>query len=128
MSTYSCCARSGLSRSPCSTRRSWTPASSSPARTTAWRACALLYHSIGAIGGSITAGSNYAVRSGATHLYHHKLLAALDAIHPVRNGHSLSNGGVPGTGPTYMEHCVHDHMPRRTDLLLVEYATLRDTS
>ena len=80
--------------------------------------------SIAAVGGSITAGSSYtASTGGASFLYHRKVVQALDALHPpavARHGHY--NGGVPGTGPTYMEHCVHDHLPPGVDLVLLEYA------
>ena len=84
--------------------------------------------SVSAVGGSITAGSSYAAGSGsgATFLYHRKLLMALDARFPVATGHGHMNGGVPGTGPTYMEHCVHDHLPPDVDLVLLEYAVNTD--
>ena len=79
------------------------------------------------IGGSITAGSNYGARShGAAHLYPSKLLKALNHLYPVSGGHVLHNGGVPGTGPTYMEHCVHDHLPKQADVVVVEYAVNTD--
>jgi hypothetical protein len=84
--------------------------------------------SVAAVGGSITAGSSYAAGSGsgATFLYHRKVLMALDARFPVEAGHGYLNGGVPGTGPTYMEHCVHDHLPSDVDLVLLEYAVNTD--
>ena len=80
--------------------------------------------SVSAVGGSITAGSSFAAGSGngATFLYHRKVLMALDARFPVTTGHGHMNGGVPGTGPTYMEHCVHDHLPKAPGLILLEYA------
>ena len=79
--------------------------------------------SVVAVGGSITAGSSYtAMTGGATFLYHHKFVKALDTRYPVTGGHGHHNGGVPGTGPTYMEHCVHDHLPPDVDLVLLEYA------
>ena len=57
-----------------------------------------------AVGGSITAGSSYTVSTGgAAFLYHRKIVQALDAKYPVSGGHGHHNGGVPGTGPTYME-------------------------
>ena len=84
--------------------------------------------SVSAVGGSITAGSSFAAGSGngATFLYHRKVLMALDARFPVTTGHGHMNGGVPGTGPTYMEHCVHDHLPKDVDLVLLEYAVNTD--
>lgn len=84
--------------------------------------------SVSAVGGSITAGSSYAAGSGsgATFLYHRKVHMALDARFPVISGHGHTNGGVPGTGPTYMEHCVHDHLPADVDLVLLEYAVNTD--
>ena len=76
-----------------------------------------------AIGGSITAGSSYGTGSaGASFLYHSKVSQAINAMYPVQGGHPHHNGGVPGTGPTYMEHCVHDHLPRAAGLILLEYA------
>lgn len=84
--------------------------------------------SMAAVGGSITAGSSYAAGSGssATFLYHRKVAMALDTRFPVASGHGHLNGGVPGTGPTYMEHCVHDHLPSDVDLVLLEYAVNTD--
>ena len=84
--------------------------------------------SVSAVGGSITAGSSYAAGSGsaASFLYHRKVVSALDARFPVITGHAHLNGGVPGTGPTYMEHCVHDHLPADVDLVLLEYAVNTD--
>ena len=84
--------------------------------------------SMAAVGGSITAGSSYAAGSGssATFLYHRKVAMALDTRFPVTSGHGHLNGGVPGTGPTYMEHCVHDHLPNDVDLVLLEYAVNTD--
>ena len=84
--------------------------------------------SVAAVGGSITAGSSYAAGSGsaATFLYHRKVAMALDARFPVAAGHGHLNGGVPGTGPTYMEHCVHDHLPPDVNLVLLEYAVNTD--
>ena len=84
--------------------------------------------SVAAVGGSITAGSSYAAGSGsaATFLYHRKVAMALDARFPVTAGHGHLNGGVPGTGPTYMEHCVHDHLPSDVQLVLLEYAVNTD--
>ena len=79
--------------------------------------------SMAAVGGSITAGSSFtASTGGAAHLYHRKVMSALNARHPVPGGHGVLNGGVPGTGPTYMEHCVQDHLPVDVDLVLLEYA------
>eukprot|EP00966_Prymnesium_polylepis_P037386 868098-Prymnesium_polylepis.1 len=80
--------------------------------------------SVAAVGGSITAGSSYtASTGGASFLYHRKVVQALNAQHPIGGGgHGHYNGGVPGTGPTYMEHCVHDHLPADVDLVLLEYA------
>ena len=76
-----------------------------------------------AIGGSITAGSSYGTGSaGASFLYHSKVSQAINAMYPVQGGHPHHNGGVPGTGPTYMEHCVHDHLPKAPGLILLEYA------
>ena len=76
-----------------------------------------------AIGGSITAGSSYGTGSaGASFLYHSKVSQAINAMYPVQGGHPHHNGGVPGTGPTYMEHCVHDHLPKAAGLILLEYA------
>lgn len=83
--------------------------------------------SMAAVGGSVTAGSNYRVlTSDGSFLYHQKLLLALQRLYPA--SHSLLNGGVPATGPTYMEHCVHDHLPRGSavDLVLLEYAVNTD--
>lgn len=82
-----------------------------------------------AIGGSVTAGSSYRTMKGSEkelgYLYHRKILAALRLLHP--SNHSMLNGGVPGTGPTYMEHCVKQHLPRgHVDLVLVEYAVNTD--
>ena len=54
------------------------------------------------------------------------VMAALDERFPVATGHGYLNGGVPGTGPTYMEHCVHDHVSRDVDLVLLEYAVNTD--
>jgi hypothetical protein len=84
--------------------------------------------SMSAVGGSITAGSSYAAGSGsaATFLYHRKVAMALDMRFPVASGHGHLNGGVPGTGPTYMEHCVHDHLPADVNLVLLEYAVNTD--
>ena len=84
--------------------------------------------SMSAVGGSITAGSSYAAGSGsaADFLYHRKVAMGLDARFPVRDGHGRHNGGVPGTGPTYMEHCVHDHLPADVNLVLLEYAVNTD--
>jgi len=85
--------------------------------------------SIGAIGGSITAGSTYSVgKSTGKFTYHEKLQLALNDLYPpaAGPGHALLNGGVPGTGPTYMEHCVHDHLPADVDLVLLEYAVNTD--
>jgi len=86
--------------------------------------------SISAIGGSITAGSSYAAGTGsaADFLFHRKVALALDAMYPVPSGHGRHNGGVPGTGPTYMEHCVHDHLASDVDLVLLEYAVNTDRS
>ena len=79
-----------------------------------------------AIGGSITAGSSYGTSTkGASFLYHQKVLRAVNQLHPAA-AHTLQNGGVPGTGPTYMEHCVHDHLPPQPDLILLEYAVNTD--
>ena len=76
-----------------------------------------------AIGGSITAGSSYGTGSAsADFLYHSKVSQAINAMYPVQGGHPHHNGGVPGTGPTYMEHCVHDHLPKAAGLILLEYA------
>ena len=77
-----------------------------------------------AVGGSITAGSSYSAQTsaGASFLYHAKVSQALNAMYPVPGGHPHHNGGVPGTGPTYMEHCVHDHLPKSVGLILLEYA------
>ena len=84
--------------------------------------------SMSAVGGSITAGSSFAagVGSAADFLYHRKVARALDARFPVMGGHGQYNGGVPGTGPTYMEHCVHDHLPSDVQLVLLEYAVNTD--
>jgi len=86
--------------------------------------------STSAVGGSITAGSSYAAGSGsaANFLYHRKVALALDARFPVAGGHGRHNGGVPGTGPTYMEHCVHDHLAPDVHLVLLEYAVNTDRS
>ncbi|KAL1503500.1 hypothetical protein AB1Y20_011981 [Prymnesium parvum] len=81
--------------------------------------------SLAAVGGSITAGSSYSAATGtAAFLYHRKVARALDRWFPPADGasHAHHNGGVPGTGPTYMEHCVHDHLPADVDLVLLEYA------
>ena len=76
-----------------------------------------------AIGGSITAGSSYGTGSaGASFLYHSKVSQAINAMYPVQGVHPHHNSGVPGTGPTYMEHCVHDHLPKAPGLILLEYA------
>eukprot|EP00965_Chrysotila_dentata_P237178 6201728-Pleurochrysis_carterae.AAC.1 len=76
--------------------------------------------SIAAIGGSITAGSSFTTSTGsAAFLYHQKVLSALNFFFRAPQGHLFKNGGVPGTGPTYMEHCVHDHMPSKPDVILV---------
>ena len=76
-----------------------------------------------AIGGSITAGSSYGVATAAADfLWHNKVTQALNALYPVAGGHAHTNGGVPGTGPTYMEHCVHDHLPPSPSLIMLEYA------
>ena len=76
-----------------------------------------------AVGGSITAGSSYGTSAGgASFLYHNKVSQALNAYFPVEGGHVHHNGGVPGTGPTYMEHCVHDHLPPAAGLIMLEYA------
>jgi len=83
--------------------------------------------SIAAIGGSITAGSSFTTSTGsAAFLYHQKVLSALNFFFRAPQGHLFKNGGVPGTGPTYMEHCVHDHMPSKPDVILVEYAVNTD--
>ena len=76
--------------------------------------------SMSAVGGSITAGSSYAAGSGsaADFLYHRKVAFALNKRFPVAGGHAHHNGGVPGTGPTYMEHCVHDHLAADVELVL----------
>ena len=86
--------------------------------------------SMSAVGGSITAGSSYAAGSGsaADFLYHRKVAFALNKRFPVAGGHAHHNGGVPGTGPTYMEHCVHDHLAADVELVLLEYAVNTDRS
>ena len=85
---------------------------------------------VAAVGGSITAGSSYAAGGGSfgarEFLYHRKVLSALGKLYPQPGGHNGHNGGVPGTGPTYMEHCVHDHLPSPVDVVLLEYAVNTD--
>ena len=85
---------------------------------------------VAAVGGSITAGSRYAAGVGSfgarEFLYHRKVLSALGKLYPQPGGHNGHNGGVPGTGPTYMEHCVHDHLPSPVDVVLLEYAVNTD--
>jgi hypothetical protein len=85
--------------------------------------------SIAAVGGSITAGMTFKTsQTVALFTYHAKIKLALDALFPpaASGGHALLNGGVPGTGPTYMEHCVHNHMPEDPDLVLLEYSVNTD--
>jgi len=70
-----------------------------------------------AVGGSVTAGLHGA-RDG--HSWPEYLFNFLDDRYPGQvTGH---NGAVPGTISSYMSACVNIHVPRETDIVLVEYS------
>jgi hypothetical protein len=88
---------------------------------------------VAAIGGSVSAGSSYKVRRGTTSsfLYHVKVVKALRAAYPTRNGsdgsHRHHNGALPATGPKFYEHCILGQLPKEgADLLLLEFAVNTD--
>ena len=79
---------------------------------------------IGALGGSITAGSGlYAASRGGGQrwLYPKRLVAWLTARWPHRANASLLNLGVPGTGPTMFALCLASLLAAPPDLVLLEF-------
>ena len=80
--------------------------------------------SIGALGGSITAGSGLYVasRGGGQHwLYPKRLVAWLTARWPHQANASLLNLGIPGTGPTMFALCLSSLLAAPPDLVLLEF-------
>ena len=79
---------------------------------------------IGALGGSITAGSglNVASRGGGPRwLYPKRLVAWLAARWPHQANASLLNLGIPGTGPTMFALCLQSLLAAPPDLVLLEF-------
>ncbi|KAL1495257.1 hypothetical protein AB1Y20_017118 [Prymnesium parvum] len=84
------------------------------------------------LGGSVSAGSVFAVRSGhaARWLYHAKLARALGALFPPaapNASHRVHNGALPATGPAWFEHCLGAQLPAAPPhLLLLEFGVNTD--
>ena len=79
---------------------------------------------IGALGGSITAGSAQHLErahGGKAWLYPKRLVAWLAARWPHQANASLFNLGIPGTGPTMFALCLQSLLAGPPDLVLLEF-------
>lgn len=76
---------------------------------------------IAILGGSISAGSTLGVhnRKGSW-LWHGRLFSWFNQTWP-NSGHRRFNGAVPASTPAYVDGCLHFHLPRTADLILIEY-------
>ena len=87
--------------------------------------------SIAVVGGSISAGSTFTAMRGqkSRWLWHQQFLSWLRVVYPPHNtsdSHTLFNGALPASTPSYVESCISMHVPAATDLVLVEYAANYD--
>jgi len=72
------------------------------------------------VGGSVSFGTTFTT-SRSKALFHWKVYQWINATFPGRL-HEHYCGAVAASGPSYMEHCLHWHVPDNADLVLVEYA------